>query len=250
MATYGLQFGTYTFPGTLTYNDVPLNSQVSVAKLPRADGSRILPGTLTERRITIKGSLLKTPTSPLRDQLDALKAAMMSGPQNLYFNSDRYLRNCQKDPYGESYGMTWPERIVDISLGLVTGDPFFYEVAVNTATQAVSACPTTWTVTAGGNAYALPQFQITVGSVVSGAIAFTITNETTGEAFTLTGAANVGDVIIVDSLEETVTISGVDRTDLFDGLFPRLAVGANTIQACYSIGSISSVSIVWQNRWY
>jgi phage-related protein len=81
-------------------------------------------------------------------------------------------------------------------------------------------------------------------------LACTVTNSTTGETFTLEGAVTGGDVIIVDSLEQTVTIGGTDKTSLFDGVFPTLAVGSNTIQVDYTSGTITNLSISHNARYF
>jgi hypothetical protein len=57
-------------------------------------------------------------------------------------------------------------------------------------------------------------------------------------------------VILVDSLNEAVSIGGTDNTQFFDGLFPRLLPGANTITESYTLGSISNLALSWNNRWF
>jgi len=99
-----------------------------------------------------------------------------------------------------------------------------------------------------GNAYAQPQLAMTMDG--TGTIAATITNITTGEAFTLFGPVISGQVIVVDSLAESVTIAGVDAMALFEGIFPRLAVGTNQFVVAYNATGITDFVLTWSNRWY
>ncbi len=251
---YRLRFGTYDLPESLTYNSISFRSSVPSQKLPRAHGARVPRGYLAERRIEIRG-LLKREIGgdSLQTQIDALRAALMSGPATLHLPNERYLRDVQKDDGGQDrYDQTWPERIADISIDLITGDPFMYsDTEVSDLTNAVGGSPTDVVIAnAAGNAPALPELRLTVGG--SGAIdlAATITNVTTGEAFTLAGAVSGGDVIKINSLDETVLIGSTDKTLLFDGLFPMLATGNNTIRVAYTSGTITNLDAYWRSRWY
>jgi len=249
--SYVLQFGSYVFPKGFYPAEEPLASQVSAAKLPRADGARVLTGLLEKKVLKVRGGLIHDSGLSVRTKVDALKAALQGGPANLYFDSDRYWRQVQKESSSFGYESgTHYGRIVTVEIDFVTGDPFVYEVAAQNVSQAIASSPTTVPVTAGGNAPALPQWSLTVGGVGAVTLAATVTNTTTGEAFTLAGAVSGGDVIVVDSLAETVKIGGVDKMSLFDGLFPKLAVGANSIQIAYTSGTISNFAADWNNRWY
>lgn len=251
---YRLQFGSYTFPESLTYNLMSFRSSVPSAKLPRAHGARVPRGYLAERRIEIRG-LLKADFEgdTLQEQIDDLRAALMGGPATLSLPNDRYLRNVQKDDSGQDrYDQTWPERVADIAVDLITGDPFLYsDTESSDLTNAVSSSPTDIVVNnAAGNAPALPELRLTVGGSGAVTLAATITNVTTGEAFTLSGSVTGGDVIKVNSLEETVLIGSTDKTLLFDGLFPTLAVGNNTLRIAYTSGTITNLDVYWRSRWY
>lgn len=244
-------YGTYTFPIGWYVQELPLQSDVPSSKLPRADGARLSPAYLTERVFRLKGSLLPNGT-PLSNRLDDLRAACQKGPQNLYpAGTGRYLRNVVKRNFRENYQPSWPGRIVDVEIDLVTGDPFAYESSVNTVNSAIAASGTTWTCSAGGNAPALPSTILTVGGSGAIALAATLTNVTTGESCTLTGNVNGGDLITIDSLAQTVTIAGVDRFLLFDGLFPTLLPNtANVFRVDFTGGTIVHATSSWQNRWY
>ena len=252
---YRLEFENYTFPESLTYNLVTFRSAVPSAKLPRAHGARVPTGYLGERRIEIRGMLkvdLETPAT-LQDQIDDLRAALMDGPQTLYLPNSRYLRNVQKDDNGvDRYDNTWPERLAEIAVDLITGDPFMYsDTESSDLTNVVNETPEDVVVNnAAGNAPALPELRLTVGGAGAVTIAVTVSNQTTGEAFTLSGAVSGGDVIKINSLDETVLIGTTDKMSLFDGLFPSLALGNNTIRITYTSGTITNLDVYWRSRWY
>jgi hypothetical protein len=253
---YQMKFGTYALPTGLYVAAQPSSRNVPSAKLPRADGARIPPGYLAEKRWTVQGGLTNSVIatgagSPLRTQLDNLKTGLAQGPTTWQTDTDRYWRNCQAVAFSESYEGTGFNRIVTVRFDILTGDPYAYETAVQSfPTNAIAASPTVVTLTAGGNAPALPQWSLTVGGSGAVALAATVTNQTTGEAFILSGSVTGGTVLVIDSLNETVTIGGADNMLLFDGNFPKLAVGANSIQVAYSSGTITNLGATWSNRWY
>jgi hypothetical protein len=124
---YRLIFGSYELPASLTYNLITFRSAVPNAKLPRVQGARVPRGYLGERRIEIRGMLKSSPGVSLQSQIDALRSAFAQGPDTLSLPNGRHFRQVQKDENGqERYDNTWPERIVEISIDLITGDPFMY----------------------------------------------------------------------------------------------------------------------------
>lgn len=253
MANYSLVFGDYEFPPTFYVADDPRNRVVPAAKLPKTHGARVLPGTKGAKRWTIEGMLKRDvwDATDLRDKLDALQAALQEGPTTFRTHDDRYWCNVQQDgDLSYSYEATWFNRIVRVRFDLITGDPHAYsDTEIIEATHAVEDTPATILVTAGGTAYALPELRLTVGGSGAVTLGATITNETTGEAFTLAGAVTGGDVLYVNSRDRTVLIGGVNQKALFDGLFPRLAVGENEFTVEYTSGTITNVGFVWRDRY-
>lgn len=251
--SYLLKYNSYTFPATFYPADMAIVNRVPVEGLPRADGGRALAGYLDSRRVLIRGGLLRDNAATLRSKLDSLRGALYgSRPGTLYFgDSDRYLRLCEAEDIRLPFEPTWFSRICNgIEIPFVTPDPYFYAVAASSDTWTVTGSAQTRSVTTAGNAPCAPAFSITVGGVGAQTIAFTITNQTTGESFTLAGAVTGGDVIVVDTLAQTVVIGTTDKIALFDGLWPRLAVGANTLLESYTGGSITQVVTTWNNRWF
>lgn len=250
--TYAPAFGTYSIPRGINIAQVGMARQVPNSKAARYDGARTLNATLQLKRFSLKGTLIRplgnVTANYLRTQIDALKTGLAQGPANFVIDSDRYWRQCQAETYADSYDPTSYQNYVDIAFDIVTGDPFSYETAAQSAARNLTTTGQTQAATNGGNAYAAPSLALTVGS--SGTLAATITNQATGDVFTLSGAVTSGDIITVDGLLQTVTRGGSDVITLFDGQFPRLAVGANTFLFAWTSSSFSHVTISFNNRWY
>lgn len=183
----------------------------------------------------------------MRDMLDNLKSNLV-GSANLYLYDDRYWRNCQATQPSISFEPSQFERIVDVEINFETGDPFQYSGNETLDTWAVPTTNTTRVITTTGNVYSAPTYKLTTGSA---SINWTITNQTTGKSFTIAGTSlTAGQIIEVDTLNKTVVISGTDRMDLFDGQFPELAAGANTLHNLQTLGVISSLGTLYRNRWW
>lgn len=252
--TYHLAFGSYVFPDTFSYAEVSGKRALTSTKLVRFHGSVVPTAWQTERTVEVRGGLMKASIgnqTALEDQRDALRAALAVQPANLYLTNGRYLRNARVDDAPESTSPTWMERMMDVRIRFVSGDPFFYDTSESSDnTNALSTSPGSVTIaTVGGNVFALPQISLTVAG--SGAVSLDaeITNTTTGDLFTLVGDVNGGDVIVIDSLAQTVKISGIDRMDLFDKVFPTLAVGSNAFTVEWSSGGFTNMAASWRNRY-
>lgn len=252
---YLLRFGTYTFPNTYFPAERPLANIVPSSKLPRSIGARQITGYPDSVRLSIKGGLVKGPIKTrglvsLDATRDDILAALSAGPANLYFGrDDRYYRNAQYDRFSDSYGPTGYGRVVDNDIGFIVPDPRQFAVAASADTWTVSGSAQTHGVTAGGTAAAEPIISITVSGVGAKTIAYTITNTTTGQAFTLTGNVTGGDVIVVNCIDKTVTIASVDKLTLFDGQWPSLQVGANSWSEAYVTNALSQIVFSWQDRY-
>ena len=132
------------------------------------------------------------------------------------------------------YGSTY-SRIADtVSIEFETGDPFLYSTTTSTVTATGLTSGSTWTATAAGNAYSQPQISLTAAA--TGNITATVSSVASGETFTLIGAVTSGNVIVVDSLAETVQIGATDFTSLFGGVFPRMAAATACPFAITTVG--------------
>lgn len=254
--SYLLKLGDYTFANTWHIAADGREMIVGSAKLARNHGGRLLPGTLGPKRFMVRGGLFRELRSDshtaLRTALDSLYSELLAdGPQTLYYGEDdRYYRCVQVERVNPTFTPTSFLRFAEIEVEMIGPDPFRYSTTQTSDTWSAPSSGGTRSITAGGNAPALPKFTITVGGSGSQSVAFTLANNTTGESFTLQGTVSAGDVIVVDSLLKTVKIGSTNEIDLFDGQFPKLNVGANTLQVTISTSSITSIVTTFNARYW
>lgn len=245
-----IRFGSVNLPSTFAPEADPLVRDIQPAKLPRTDGARVIQGYAAEKVIPVRGSLIKgpisniSPYSDLRSAVDALRA-QLSGVENLYFFDDRYYRDVQARTVDPVYENKRIENIVHVDIEFVTGDPFKY---YHSETSDIWMAPSgSKVITTLGNVYSVPLYKFTSGSST---INWSFTNNTTGKSFTLSGVISPGDIIEVDVREKTVVIGAADNMALFEGQFPELASGANSLTIALTVGTISKLETLWRDRWY
>lgn len=251
MANRYVRFGNALLPQGFAPSEEPVNREIEMAKALRTDGARTITAYQGGKVIPVHGALIDGPIpnlhgqSTLRDAVDALLANLAEGPADLYFWDDRYYRQVQAGPVSISYGEKRYHKIAFMEIQFQTGDPFGY--ALTESSDVWTPVSGTHIITPGGNAYTLPTYTIKTAST---SINWTITNSTTGEYFTLVGSGlTVGDDIEVDCQEQTVEIDGTDYMSLFDGLFPKLNSGTNSLTTTQTTGSITSITTTYRNRW-
>jgi phage-related protein len=239
-------FGSYSYPKChILSRPRALAAKLRIAPTPGRDGEYSQGGLVGARRLVVSGVLIAASGDDIDTLWDAFVAAHAPGAaQALYPDrSDRYLRAevemIQETQGGETYMGAVPWEVAFVCV-----NPFYY------AATATAPVLTTGggTFTVGGSAPALGAFTLNVSAIGSGG-SITVTNSTTGKAFTITPTATGN--IIIDCDAETVTRAGVDVTAEFSGLFFALSVGSNTIAITTAGGAtLSAASLSYRNRWY
>ena len=84
--TYQLKYGSFTFPKGFYPEAEDDSASAPSSKLPRADGAVQRLGYLDKRKVTVKGTIIHDVLSlgSFRTQLDAIRAGIRQGQQNLY----------------------------------------------------------------------------------------------------------------------------------------------------------------------
>lgn len=249
-----ISFGSYTFPTTFYPSTDTRDSRVVVAELPRSAGGVALPGKRASKKIAIQGGFVKNDggIAAVGTALDSLISALDAGAADLSLDGVRHWRGALKSSTAISYEPTWFPDIATIAIEFICPDPYQYSSAASTQTVAISSTDQTAVMaTGGGNVSALPQITLTLTSAAP--IALTITNNTTGEQFTLAGTP-VNTTIVVDCLARTVVDgAGGDAMFLFEGLFPQMETGTgDTWRFQYDntkAAHASSFAFSWQQRW-
>ena len=247
---YVLKFGSYTLPATFAPRSDNRQAIAQASQLPRMDGGTVSTRRLTPKSMSVQGGISSSfGNSAIQTQVDTMLTSLQ-GIQDLYLlRDDRYYRNATMANYSVDYDQNSVTRYAMMNLEFRTGDPFQYSTTLTSAAAGATAVsPINKTLTPTGNAPSLPKFTITATSATS--VAITLTNSTTGETCTLTGTVPLSSDIVVDSLLKTVTISGVDYMSLFEGVFPTLAVGSNSVVVSWTGGGSYAVASEYRNRWY
>lgn len=261
-----MQLGTYTF-GTgwgLVKDDDRLT--VPMVQIPRGQGAAWLPGQRQQRKWTVQGgftSLAGVPnvtSGTVRDALDNLKAALMSGPQDFSLETDRYWRNVQ----AEELPTDWEVYALfgTLQVSLVGPDPYQYSTTTTTTADLHTAL--TYTL-ALGNAFALPAWYFYATAALNTAFNWTWTNTTTGEAVNLQGSWPISGAgyLIVDALNRKVwsapSLGGspgpadagalTNAYGLFEQQMPRLVQGANAFTLSQTGATCAGIWATYQARW-
>lgn len=250
MATGNLRFGSWDLPLGSSVVRIERGRTIGSAKLARASGNRQTAGQRNGVSVIVKVPLFKGPldNSDLRTRIDELRQYLAAGPGNLYVWDDRYYRCCEAVTEPDTFESTAFGRFQDTEVTFIGPDPLQYGSEVSDTWSGPSSGGTR-SISTTGNAEAAPVFAITVGGAGAVTIAFTVTNSTTGESFTLSGSVTGGQVITVNCLEKTVKIGTTNYLSLFNGLFPKLSPGANTMTVLWTSGSISGIVTTHRPRW-
>lgn len=247
-----LAFGSTEFPLATSVQVINRGRTIGRAKLARAHGMVQTAGYRNGIELDVTVPICRGPLdeSEFRTRRDAARAMMAVGPSRMYAGyTDRYYRCCEAEGEPEDViAETLLGRYHAIRQRIVGPDPFEYSTTEVTDTW-VPSSGATHSINVTGGAAAAPTFSLTVGGSGLETIAFTVSNETTGEGFTLEGDVTAGDVIEVDCLLLRVTIGDTNYMSLFEGLFPSLALGSNSIVISWTSSSVTSATIAYSPRW-
>ena len=238
-----LKLGTYDFPVGFSVASNPSNSILEVTQRPYSDGAIVGTPRLSEKVITIRGTLFATTASDMRTQMDALLAAVNSGRQKLYLWDDRYIY-ATKRSFSTNYDPSSFDRYCDVAIDFVCDTALFEAETVSTDTWATPADNATRSITNAGGVFAMPTFAITFTGT-SGGVGLAIGSD----LFVFSATVTAGSTLIVDCAAKTVMIGTTDKMSGFTGVFPSLAPGANTLTRT-GTSAITSIVTTWRNRWY
>ena len=131
-----------------------------------------------------------------------------------------------------------------VNLDFRCKDAFAYAVTQSSASHIITASPQGATPSVGGNAPAVPLFEMVCGSAVSGG---TVGIATADQSLSWAGTLALGDVLSIQASDWTCRRNGTVIMDNVSGEFPTLRGGtANAIS--YS-GFRGTVALTWRDRW-
>lgn len=247
-ADYDSAFGTYNYADScgIALEEIVVTPSVKrrVADTPGMNRAYTAGGLRGGTTIQIKGQIIGTSTTNVRDRIDTFIAAHAPGiGKKFYPHSDRYYN---AEVVGFS-GLKFDGQIrflVPFSVEFFAADPYAY---ADSAT-ATSSLASGGTVTNGGHAPTFPTITVAVSSIgTNGTV--TIGNTTTGQSLVLTPDAT--GTFTIDCAAQTVSRSSAYRPATHSGDWLRLNAGANTITVTLGgSATISSMSFSHRNAWY
>jgi phage-related protein len=250
MATHLIRFGEYVFGSTFSVSSVPGDSRVDITDIPRRDGAVVSGNKLAGKRIVVRGMLRADTPAALRAAMDDLLAAINAGRQKFYLWDDRFIW-ATKTTFATDYDETSFKRYCFASIEFICDMALWESDTESLDTWLAPASGGVRNIAVGGNASAIPTFEITVSG--SGVLGIEI--GLGDSVFALDGEVNDGDIIVVDSTEESVELASYeyDYMSLFDNAFLVLAGNStNTLSYIKTGGTVNVSQIVtrWRNRWY
>lgn len=207
---------------------------------------------MKEKIVSFRGMVRGDTLDDFKTAYDALVAALENGEQNLTLHSDRYIP-ARLSAFTTDYDPTSLSRYCFVAFDMIAETPFWLSATQYTDTWSSPADGNTRAINAGGgDVDALPIFAITAGGTGTLDIGLAVTVHGIARSFTLNGAVTSGDVLLVDTALEQVTLqaTGADKMSLFDGEFLKLGIGSNTLTLTSPSGvSVSQIVTSWRRRW-
>lgn len=221
--------------------------------LADADGSSIPAINYPSKPVALAGAIKGSSQADLDNRIDTFKGYLTGKDKNLditYGSGTRRYIATAGTPRIQRKSKSF---IALFQVPITCTNPF----GLDTSTSNLWAAKTgftggtfTETPTVGGNApFQLPVITITINSLTGAGDYVQISNDNNGQELLIYGLGlEAGDVIIIDCVERTVTIDGVE-VDYY-GTFLELAPGANSIT--YTDGFTTrnvDISGVYTKRW-
>ena len=231
-------------------------SRLNAMTAPRRHGAILSEAVVEDaRRISVKGTILKSTASLLRDTLDTLGELFMRRNKRIQLWDDRY-RYAYKSDFTYSYIIGSAMTGVDFELNFFCPDPFWYSTTADTQSYELNTGHTiiditaniykrAFTLTNNGKVIAYPKITVTAGATPLTNIV--IRNLTQGLFFRYTGTIAVGKSLVVQPLDFTVRNDGTDDLTNFAGDFLGLRVGSNSMEIEGT--TIATYIFEWTSRW-
>jgi hypothetical protein len=242
-------YGSYSFGDTGNWAKVQFqpNYRSRTAERPNR-GGMFSAGTLfSELSLTIMGQIVPASNTlqARRDAYDALQAVFApGGSQQLKIDSDRYIN---AEP--RSFAMSEPDNsfsLIKWAGTLVSyEDPPWWDAVATTAGLTVAGSPNALTVAGTGPAAPVISIVVTAAPVNS---TITILDQYGNSMVISPDAAGT---FIIDSYAETITKSGVDKSNRCTGQFPMLVNGSSSLTITLAGGATASgASLSYHARHY
>lgn len=247
---YSLQSADVITQELIVYS--PPSRELITYKVPRNDGGRLNGNYYRERRVKVKGIIKAASRVLLEQAMDTFKRRMhaVEGNLDLKVNSEIRRIPATLQNSGEMFADRKGYHITytPFQLEFLALDPFFHDMDYSAETsENVTNLSFPITVENLGTIYARPVITVIFEAATS-VTAFTFTNVTNGKSMLITRSFIVGDILVIDTEESTVTVNGVEVD--YDGLFPTLDYGSNNCTLATTGSSVQYTSTISFKRSY
>jgi phage-related protein len=255
MADVTIQFGDYVLPNTINTAEIEEEARIADEKTPGADGVYVSdPPKKDALKITVSGLLVCPKGGQLRDKMDVLKKNCNVGSalNKLYLETDRYIW-AQVNSFTSDFSPGRFQSECQVEIEFFCPDPFFYsdgDLDEDVWTGPVTETEHVFKIGGTADGYPVIEVELDTASGTTADLSFALEDQ----AFTLNGEIVDGDIIVIDSEAETVTLKadGSDKMSLFDGVFPSFTAGDNTLYYEKVSGDpvAASITTKWRKRWH
>lgn len=218
------------------------NKRQDIQLLGRSDGGKLVSINYSPKAITIVGSIKGSSQADLEQRIESLKELISRQQKNLdigYAGGTRRFVTTMSSFTMERmhYNLTYAEWEM---VFIVSNPPFGRALDTTTANYSIGTAGTyDGTITFVGNAPPLPKIKVTVVSQ-SNMSALVFRNKETGDYITIRRTFANSDIVIIDTLENTVTVNGT-AVD-YEGFFPEFKATSNDF-AVTPIGSNATLTL-------
>jgi len=216
----------YLLINKLNKSDIPTR-EIQNENLSFQDGFKTLSNFWRSRTIVIGGTIDASSSAHLASLLDTLKKNLSGVDKNLDVDYGASTRRFK----GTLARFEAPEEFYNITHLPYSAEficqPFGYGTSdVSFASNDITAASKNETMTIQGTYKPNPIITLTFGTSAS-ASSVVVTNNTTGDAITITTAMVDGDVLIINTETKKITLNGIQID--FTGPIPEFAIDDNSL---------------------
>lgn len=220
-------------------------------KVVRRDGTLVKNANFDDKTINLNGQVTAASAAACRTATDTLMKALHSMRTNPEQNTTKNHLSMWDERYlpvlisSLDAQPTASARIMKFKSRFTAVEPFIKFVNWTRSKTALSASPTSFTVTVAGNIYSMPIVTFTPSG--SNMTACVLENLTTGDSMAYSDTVVDGDDLVIDCDLYTVENDGVDDIASHSGDFIRLLPGGNQMKFTGTTGGV--LRIDWVDRW-
>lgn len=252
LQTYNPQTNVGIITNLIEHTDIPEKIATLYAKAD-ANGSNIPAINYPSKKITIGGTIKGSSQADLDSRIDTFKGYLTGKKKNLDITYGSSTRRYIATENFTSIARSQKSLQATFQVEFICTNPFGLDTSTTnlwaTKTGFTSATFTEAPTIGGSAPTQLPIFTITVNSFTGAGDYVQISNDNNGQELLIYGQnIAAGDVIVIDCVERTVKIDGIEVD--FYGTFLELEAGANSIT--YTDGFTTrnvDVSAVYTKRW-